>query len=111
MKFHCTIHQESLCAKISNSNLASVIETTTKAVNLIVARSATTHRQFRFFLDEMERAHRDLPLHCTFKWLSCGKALVRFVECLDKIKIFLSNQGKPYPELNDKNGLWIYCFI
>ena len=34
--------------------------------------------------------------------LSCGKVLVRFVECLDEIKIFLSNQGKYYPELNDE---------
>ena len=85
MKFHCIIHQENLCAKIPNSNLASVIATTTKIVNFIVARSATTHRQFRSFLDEMESAHRDLPLHCTSRWLSCGKVLVNFVECLDKI--------------------------
>ena len=54
MKSHCIIHQESLCTKIPNSNLASVIATTTKIVNFIVARSATTHRQFRSFLDEME---------------------------------------------------------
>ena len=78
MKFHCIIHQESLCAKIPNSNLASVIATTTKIVNFIVARSATTHRHFRSFLDEMESAHRDLPLHCPSRWLSCGKVLVRF---------------------------------
>lgn len=70
MKFHCITHQESLCAKIPNSNLGSVIATTTKIVNFIVARSATTHRQFRSFLDEMESTHRDLPLHCTSRWLS-----------------------------------------
>ena len=68
MKFHCIIHQESLCAKIPNSNLAGVIATTTKIVNFNVARSATTHRQFGFFLDEMESAHRDLPLHCTSRY-------------------------------------------
>ena len=53
----------------------------------------------------MESAHRDLPLHCTSRWLSCGKVLVRFVECLDEIKIFLSNQGKHYPQLNDEKWL------
>ena len=111
MEFDCIIYQESLCGKVPNSNLASVIAITTKIVNFIVTRSATTHRQFRSFLDEMESAHRDLPLHCTSRWLSCSKVLVRFVECLDKIKIFLSNQGKHYPELNDENGLWIYCFL
>ena len=50
IKFHCIIHQESLCAKMPNSNLVNVIATTTKIVDFIVARSATTHRQFRSFL-------------------------------------------------------------
>ena len=94
IKYHCIIHQESLRAKVPNSNFASVIATTTKIVNFIFIRSATTHRQFCSFLDEMESAHRDLRLHCTSRWLSCGKVLVRFVEYLDEIKIFLSNQGK-----------------
>ena len=53
MTFHYIIHQESLCGKIPNSNLASVIATTTKIVNFIVARSATTHQQFRSFPNEM----------------------------------------------------------
>ena len=111
MKFHCIIHQENLCAKIPNSNLVSVIATTTKIVNFIDAHSATTHRQFRSSLDEMESAHRDLPLHCTSRWLSCGKVLVNFVECLDEIKIFLSNQGKHYPELNDQKWLLDLLFL
>ena len=111
MEFHCIIYQESLCGKIPNSNLASVIATITKIVNLIVARSATTHRQFCSFFNEVESAHCDLPLHCTSRWLSCGKVLVRFVKCLDKIKIFLSNQGKRYPELNDEKWLVDLLFL
>ena len=111
MEFDCIIYQENLCGKIPNSNLASVIANTTKIFNFIVARSATTHRQFRSFFDEMESAHRDLPLHCTSRWLSCGKVLVRFVECLDKIKIFLSYQGKHYPELNDEKWLVDLLFL
>ena len=70
MKFHCITHQKNICGSIPNLNLASVIATTTKIVNFIVARSATTHRQFRSFLDEMENAYGDLPLHCTSRWLS-----------------------------------------
>ena len=88
-----------------------MIVTTTKIVNFIVARSATTHRQFRAFLDEMESAHRDLLLRCTSRWLSCGKVLVSFVECLDEIKIFLSNQGKHYPELNGEKWLVNLLFL
>ena len=42
IKYHCIIYQENLCAKIPNSNFASVIATTTKIVNFIVTRSATT---------------------------------------------------------------------
>ena len=91
-KSHCIIHQESLCAKIPNSNLASVIATTVKIVNFIVARSAATHRQFRYFLNEIESAQCDLPLHYTSRWLSCGKVLMRFVECLDEIKSFVESR-------------------
>ena len=88
-----------------------MIATTTKIVNFIAARSATTHWQFLSFLDEMESALRDLPLHCISRWLNFGKVLVRFVECLDEIKIFLSNQGKHYPELNDKKWLVDLMFL
>ena len=59
----------------------------------------------------MESAHRDLPLHCTSRWLSCGKLLVKFVECLDEIKIFLSNQGKHYQELGDEKWLVDLLFL
>ena len=46
MKLHCIIHQENLFAKISNSALNDVISTVTKIVSFLVARSATTYRQF-----------------------------------------------------------------
>ena len=46
VKLHCIIHQENLCAKISNSALNDVMSTVTKIVSFLVARSATTHRQF-----------------------------------------------------------------
>ena len=110
MKFHRIIHQESLCATIPKSSLATVIATTTKFVNFIVAHSASTHWQFHAFLDEMESAHRDFPLHCISRWLSCSKVLVKVVKCLDVINLFLSNQGK-HPELNDKKWLVDLLFL
>ena len=54
-KLHCIVHQENLCSKISNSSLNDVMSTVTKIVNFLVARSATTHRQFRSLLEEMYR--------------------------------------------------------
>ena len=89
MKLHCIVHQENLCAKISNSALNDVMSTVTKIVNFLVARSATIHRQFQSLLEEMESSFHDLPLHCSVRWLSRDKALLRFVECLVKIKAFL----------------------
>ena len=88
MKLHCIVHQENLCAKISNSALNDVMSTVTKIVNFLVARSAATHRQFRSLLKEMESSYRDLHLHCSVRWLSRGKVLLRFVECLVEIKAF-----------------------
>ena len=79
MKLHCIVHQENLSAKISNSPLNDVMSTVTKIVNFLVARSATTHRQFRSLLEEMESSYRDLHLHCSIRWLNRGKVLLRFV--------------------------------
>ena len=36
---------------------------------------------------------------------------MRFVRCLDEIKIFLSNQGKHYPEWNDEKWLVDLLFL
>ena len=101
MKLHCIVHQENLSAKISNSALHDVMSTVTKIVNFFVARSATTHRQFRSLLEEMKSSYRDLPPLCSVRWLSRGKVLLRFVECLDELKAVLIGQGKAYPELEE----------
>ena len=111
MKLHCIVHQENLCAKISNSALNDAMSTVTKIVNFLVARPATTHRQFRYLLEEMESSYRDLPLHRSVRWLSRGKVLLRFVECLVEIKAFLIGQGKAYPELEEENWLVKLMFL
>ena len=112
MKLHCIVYQENLCAKMSNSSLNDVMSTITKIVNFLVARSATTHRQFHLFLlEKMESLYHDLPLHCSVRWLSRGKVLLRFVECLVEIKSFLIRQGKTYPELEEENWLVKLMFL
>ena len=77
--------------------------TVTKIVNFLVARSATTHRQFRSLLEEMESSYHDLPLHCSVRWLSRGKVLLSFIEYLVEIEAFLIGQEKAYPELEKEN--------
>ena len=64
MKLDCIIHQENICAKVSNSALHDVMSTVTKIVSFLVAHSAPTHRQFRSLLEEMESAYHDVLLHC-----------------------------------------------
>ena len=105
VKLHCIIHQEDLCAKISNSAFNDVMSTVTKIMSLLVASSATTHRQFRSLLEEMESACHDMPLHCSIRRLSRVKVLLRFVECLVEIRAFLIGQGKAYPKLEDEKSL------
>ena len=105
LKLHCIIHQENLCAKISSFVLNKVMTTVTKIVNFLVAHSSLTHRQFQVFLEEVDSVYKDIPLHCSVRWLSCGKVLERFVGCFDEIKVFLSEKGQDYPELED--GDWI----
>ena len=111
MKLHCIVHQENLCAKILNSALNDVMSTVTKIVNFLVARFVTTHRQFRSLFEEMESSYRDLHLHCSVRWLSRGKILLRFVKCLVEIKAFLIGQGKAYPELEEENWLVKLMFL
>lgn len=94
MKLHCIIHQENLCAKMSNSDLNEVMATMAKVVNFIVKRSALTNRQFQSLLEEMDSADTDLPLHSAVRWLSCGKVMERFVSCYDAIKAFLAEKGQ-----------------
>ena len=105
MKLHCIIHQENICAKISNSALHDVISTVTKIVSFLVAHSATTHGQFRSLLKKMERGHHDVLLHCSVGWFSGGKVILTFVKCLVEIRTFLIGPGKANPELEDEKRL------
>lgn len=102
LKLHCIVHQENLCAKISSSDLNRVITTVTKVVNFLVAHTPLTHRQFQAFLEEVDSVYKDIPLHCSVRWLSCGNILERFVECFDETQIFLLEKGQDYPELEDR---------
>ena len=111
MKLHWIIHQENLCAKISNSALNDVMSTVTKIVSFLVARSASTHRQFRSLLKEIESTYHDVPLHNSVRWLSRGKVFLRFVESLVEIRAFLIRQGMAYPELKDEKWLVKLMFL
>ena len=111
LKLHCIIHQENLCAKISNSDLNKVMATVTKIVHFLVAHTSPMQWEFQAFLEEVDRAYKDIPLHSNVRWLSCGKVLERFVECFDEIKILLSVKGQDYPELEDRDWIVKLMFL
>jgi len=107
LSFHCIIHQESLCAKMSSLCLNSVMETVT---NFIVSRSSLIHRQFKSLLQEMESTYTDLPLYSNVRWLSRGNVLNGFVSSLEAIKVFL-DEKEHFPELNDDDWLCKLMFL
>ena len=101
LPFHCIKHQEVLCAKVGLKELNDVLSIVTKVVNLISAR-ALHKRQFSLLLNEEESAHNGLLMYNNVRWLSRGKVLERFVECLIEIKLFLNmKNNKDFPELDD----------
>ena len=111
MKLHCIIHQENRCEKISNSSLNDAMSTATKIVSFLVARSATTHRQFQSLLEGMESAYHDVLLHYSVRWLSRGKVFLKFFDCLVEIRAFFIWQGKVYPEREDEKWLVKLMFL
>ena len=78
----------------------------TKLINLISAR-ALNKQKVQQLLSDMDSMHGGLLMYNIVRWLSRGKVLQRFVECLDEIILFLTTEKilEKYKELSD--GQWI----
>jgi len=100
LDYHCIIHQQSLCGKLCDGELQSVMSTVTKLVNVIRAR-ALNHRQFRNFLADLDTEYPDVVMFNSVRWLSRGAVLKRFCSLLSELRSFLSSICKDCPELND----------
>lgn len=87
LKYHCIIHQESLCGKAMNMN--HVMDVVVKCVNKIRAKSLN-RREFRQFISELDAEYGELLLHCEVRWLSKGKVLSRFWDLKRSILEFLT---------------------
>ncbi|XP_023815961.1 general transcription factor II-I repeat domain-containing protein 2 [Oryzias latipes] len=98
LTFHCILHQEALCAQTFPPECTQVMDLVIQIVNKIMA-NGLNHRQFRSLLDELDSAYSDLLLHNKVRWLSRGVVLKRFAACLEEVKVFLSNKGLTFPEL------------
>lgn len=104
--FHCIIHQQVLCAKHGFKSLEDVMILVTKLINLISARGLNK-RKFLDLLNEVNSVYKGLLMYNNVRWLSRGKVLQRFVECLEEVRLFLINENliEKYNELLDLEWL------
>ena len=94
------MHQEALCAKFSLKELEDVM----KIVNFITTR-ALNKRQFELLLNEVQSVYSGLLMYNSVRWLSRGRVLERFVECLDEIRMFMDDNKQTYLDLTDVDWL------
>ena len=85
-KFHCIIHQESLCK--STLKLSHVINPVVKVVNIIRSRPLA-HRELKTLLEDIDVQYKDVLYHNSVRWHSHSKVLRRVHEFPDEIVIFL----------------------
>ena len=69
VKYHCILHQESLCGKVIN--LQHVMTPIIKCVNKIKARGLN-RREFKEYCQLFDMEYGDLVLCCEVRWLSKG---------------------------------------
>ena len=98
LKYHCIIHQESLCGK--SLQMKDIMSVVVKCVNDIRA-AALKRREFRQLLNEVDEVYGKLLLHTEVRWLSRGKVLARFLTVKDHVHNFLCEK-KMLPEKRQK---------
>ena len=97
LKYHCIIHQESLCGK--SLQMKDVMSVVLKCVNDI--RAAALKREFRQLLNGVDEQYGELLLHTEVRWLFRGKVLARFLAVKDHVYNFLCEK-KMLPEKRQK---------
>ena len=110
MELHCIIHQKNLCVKISNSALYRPNVNCNKNSEFPCHILCYNTQTVSIFARRW-KVHHDVPLLCSFRWLSVDKVLKRFVKCLVEIRTLLIGQGRTYPELEDEKWLVKLMFL
>src|SRR6218665_2960879 len=80
------------------------VDTRFTVVNFITSR-AFNKRKFDLLLNEVQSVYSGLLMYNRVHWLSRGRVLERFVECLDEIRMFMDESKQKYSELTDVEWL------
>ncbi|XP_076346237.1 general transcription factor II-I repeat domain-containing protein 2A-like isoform X1 [Tachypleus tridentatus] len=106
LKYHCIIHQESLCVTILN--LQHVMIPVVKCVNKIRAKGLN-RREFREYCEVLDMEYGDLILHCEVHWLSRGQVLKRFWKLKNIVHGFLEEKEElPEERILLCNEKWMF---
>ena len=90
-KYHCTIHQESLCGIFFNLQHISI--SVVKCVNKIRARRLN-RRELREYCGLLDMQYGDLILHCEVSRLSRGQVVRRFLELNNIVHDFIEEKDE-----------------
>ena len=75
-----------------------------KTTNFITAH-ALNKRKLELLLNEVQSVYSGLLMYNSVRWLSRGRVLERFIECLDEIRMFMDDNKQNYSELTDVDWL------
>ena len=97
------------CAKVGLKELIDMNSIVTKVVNLISAQAL--HKREFTLLGLLRKVNSVYDgLYNNVRWLSRGKVLERFVECINEIKLFLSmKNNKDFLKLD--HVAWLSCLM
>ena len=82
-----------------------------KTINLIRGR-ALNHRLFKSLCQDYGSEHSVLPFHTEVRWLSRGRALIRFFELRKEVKVFLKERDYDIiKEMESKEFIQILAYL
>ena len=105
------IHLNMMASKTLPSKSKNVLDICVKTINLIRGR-ALNHRLFKSLCQDYGSEHSVLLFHTEVRWLSRGRALIRFFELRKEVKVFL--KGRDYDiikEMESKEFIQILAYL
>ena len=88
---HCSIHQEALCANVTD--FSDTLSQVNKII-IYIRSNALRHRRLRALLDDSDECLDDVLYYATVLWLSQGQTASRVLNLRREISTFYSTNNK-----------------